>query len=102
MTLQVGRRLLLGGPAIDPIAGQGGVSVGAGHVAEDLVVSTVFADDQETMLEPGQRRMVGNGRGVALHDGLRESLRLLAGLSSGMTLRLPNSREPTYVGVLGS
>ena len=70
--LEVGCGFLLGGPAIHAIAGQGGIAVGAGHVAEHLVVGAVFAHDQEAVLEVRQRRTVGDCGGVALNDGLRE------------------------------
>ncbi len=58
------------GPAVEAEAGEGGVAVGGGDVAEDFVVSAVFANDEEAVLEARERRALGDGGEVGVEDGL--------------------------------
>ena len=54
--LEMSRGLQFLGPAVHAVAGQRRIAVGAGHVAQHLVVGAVLAHHQEAVLEPGQRR----------------------------------------------
>jgi len=62
---------LFRGPAVHAVAGQRRVTVGAADVAQNLVVSAIFANDQEAVLEARNRCSGVNCRRVGADHGLR-------------------------------
>ena len=67
---EVGCAALLLGPAVETVACQGWITIGAGYVAEDFVIGSVLADDEETVFEAWQWGVIGDVGGVRSDDGL--------------------------------